>query len=725
MAPSHACQPQRRPPEQKDSAQRQGRAPLSARPLRLPGVAGASQAWPSPPRPAAFHFQWVMPVEVVGVTGPGGVSQATKPRTFPIRFAHLQEGEGINGENDACVNTHTLNKNEINIYFRTLVLCACTGRTVWEHHHSAAETLILSLAVSVPVVVGGQLHAVGVLGASHFARGPPSVSTLSLEREKRKFPCTTPSLFSQGSVTFRDVAVAFSQEEWEFLDSAQKSLYRDVMWENYSNFISLGPSISKRDMITLLDEDGKEPEIIVKEGRRHCPDLESRFKTNTLSADKDIDEVYSLQWELMGKMKSHSPQGSVLKDDWEYESKIERQKEPQEGYFGQLKITSEKSTYKKHSFLAEYQKVQNGEKFYECKECRKTFIRRSTLSQHLRIHTGEKPYKCKECGQPFRQRAHLIRHHKLHTGEKPYECKECGKAFTVLQELTQHRRLHTGEKPYECKECGKAFRVHQQLARHQRIHTGEKPYECKDCGKTFRQCTHLTRHQRLHTSEKLYECKECGKAFVCGPDLRVHQKIHFGEKPYACKDCGKSFRICQQLTVHQSIHTGEKPYECKECGKAFRLRQQLVRHQRIHTREKPYECLECWKTFSSYSQLISHQSIHVGERPYECEECGKAFRLYSQLTQHQSIHTGEKPYECKDCGKPFRLLSQLTQHQSIHTGEKPYECKDCGKAFRLYSFLSQHQRIHTGEKPYKCKECKKAFRQHSHLTQHQKIHIGT
>ncbi|XP_045148834.1 zinc finger protein 565 isoform X2 [Echinops telfairi] len=275
---------------------------------------------------------------------------------------------------------------------------------------------------------------------------------------------------AQGLVTFWDVTIEFSQEEWKYLEPAQKDLYRDVTLENFRNLASLGISISKPDVISFLEHE-KEPWMLAREmTKQWCPDLVSRQEK---LQQKNIVEIESLNWEITESLQCCDLEEPSFTEGWESRGQFERQQENQHCYFKQMRITYESlPTFENHASFTLHHGKETGKKLIECKECGKEFSRGGHLIQHQRTHTGEKPFQCKVCGKTFRRASHLVQHQRIHTCEKPYDCEECGKAFGRTAELLLHQRLHTGVKPFECKDCRKTFRQHSQLILHQRTHTG-------------------------------------------------------------------------------------------------------------------------------------------------------------------------------------------------------------------------------------------------------------
>ncbi|XP_030652576.1 zinc finger protein 300-like isoform X2 [Nomascus leucogenys] len=80
------------------------------------------------------------------------------------------------------------------------------------------------------------------------------------------FPQQQGTTMAQGSLSFGDVAVGFTRKEWQQLDLEQRTLYWDVMLENYSHLLSVGCQVSKPAVISSLEQ-WKEPRMEEEEIR--------------------------------------------------------------------------------------------------------------------------------------------------------------------------------------------------------------------------------------------------------------------------------------------------------------------------------------------------------------------------------------------------------------------------------------------------------------------------
>ncbi|XP_059534235.1 zinc finger protein interacting with ribonucleoprotein K-like isoform X1 [Myotis daubentonii] len=365
-------------------------------------------------------------------------------------------------------------------------------------------------------------------------------------------------------MNFEDMAIAFSQEEWEILDESQRRLYCNVMLEVFA-FVSFVGHWHKMDDVKAYSEHS------VSVG-------ESQVRASKTAA---------------ATQRTHlcKPCFSVLKD-------ILHLSELQVVYFEKNVFLSD-ACLRDLCFSAnphQQQKDASGEK--PCKED----MERSSLGTSCCFYLSGVPAARTEVGEDSPAISGLLQHQATLNTKEPHrnneisqECLsgkryhqwvECETSASQKQKVAFQKGLCSGDMIYESNTCGKVFRPIFNHPQHGRVHTGEKPFECTDCGKVFSESTALIKHNRIHIREKRYKCSDCGKFFSYMSNFARHCRVHTGEKPFGCSKCGKHFRQRTDLIIHHRVHSGEKPYECSDCGKSFRQRAHLAKHQRVHAREK-------------------------------------------------------------------------------------------------------------------------------------------
>ncbi|XP_062942046.1 zinc finger protein 717-like, partial [Cynocephalus volans] len=354
-------------------------------------------------------------------------------------------------------------------------------------------------------------------------------------------------LLTEGLVSFEDVAVDFTWEEWQELNDAQRTLYRDVMLETYSSLVSLGHCISKPEVILKLEK-GEEPWMIEENPNQSLPDV--LIVSDLIERSKESHGRYLWQGVIINGNRSSEERVELGKSLNLSPKHILNLVINNGNYSG---VGHEEFNICQNALLPETDTMHAGEKPDEPNISEKLQRHHEHLSQHPKIPTGE-PFEYSGKGRSSNTVPIIFTCKKVHMGETTCKyCeygKACNKSAVIAQEITQVEKI-----TFHCDVCEKMFYKKTKLTQHQIIHTGEKHDKYSECHTSFIKKSYLISYQGTSTGKQFHPCNEQEKFLYQKSDFTVHHRIPIEEMSYGFIKCAKNFHENSLLSCHQAIHT--------------------------------------------------------------------------------------------------------------------------------------------------------------------------